>query len=221
MQLLAINYFSVLLVSLVLVFIIREIGTFKGYIRIKYACTPLITALVIGFVVLSMSVSGTGRYRILVMAALVLSLVADTLLMIIEVKLFLYGIFYFLAAHIAYIIAFSTDYTFKPWNLALAVLLALFIIVFYFKIKGKTGGLDIPILVYSHVIMAMLFFAITSVNRGFHGKSAFIFSGAILFFLSDLALAYFKFIKPHKNESVISWALYCPAQFLIALSCFA
>jgi uncharacterized membrane protein YhhN len=221
MQLLSIHYFPVLLVLLALVFVIREIGTFKGSIRVKYALTPLITSLIIGFVVLSMSVSGTSRYRVLVMAALVLSLAADTMLMIVEADLFYYGLAYFLFAHIAYAAAFSFGYAFKPWHVIPAVILSVFVVMINMRIKGKKAVFHIAVVIYSIAVSVVLFFAVASFDYTAPRRFAFACAGAVLFFISDLTLAFFTFIRPYKHESVIAWALYAPGQLFIALSCFA
>ncbi|OHD69253.1 MAG: hypothetical protein A2W19_15780 [Spirochaetes bacterium RBG_16_49_21] len=220
MDLFSINYFPALLTGLLLVFIIREAATYAGIIRLKYIFTPLITGLIIGFVVLSIAVWDVNQYRALILTALILSLIADTVMMIIEVNLVLYGIIYFMSAHIMYSAAFSMDYSFKAWNIIVAVILLVALFFIFMRIKGKTAGLDIPVLIYAIVIFVMLFFAVSSANHGVGQKSAFILTGAVLFVLSDLALAYFTFIRPYKHESVIAWALYAPGQLLIALSCF-
>jgi len=140
--------------------------------------------------------------------------------MIIEVNLLPYGIIYFASAHVLYIIAFSAEYAFNAWNLVLAVVLAAFVAFFYLKIRGKTQGLDVPILIYSIVVSLMAFFAVSSLDSGLSGKAVLASLGAAFFIVSDSLLAYFSFIKPNKYESVISWAFYAPAQLMIALSCF-
>ena len=221
MELFSITWFPPLFAALVLIFAIREVFVYKGIVRIKYIATPLVTALIIGFAILSISVYGINQYRILILTALILSLVADTMLMINEVNLLEYGILYFLSAHILYIIAFMADYSFRAWNILVAVLLAVFIVVFFMKLRGKTPGLDIPVLIYSVIVSTMLFFAASTLGPELGIKSVFICLGATFFVISDFLVAYFSFIKPNKHESVISWALYSPGQLLIALSCFS
>jgi uncharacterized membrane protein YhhN len=221
MELFSITWFPPLLAALVLIFAIREVFVYKGVVRIKYIATPLVTALIIGFAILSISVYGINKYRVLILTALILSLIADTLLMINEVNLLEYGILYFLSAHIVYIIAFMADYSFKAWNIIVAALLAVCIVLLFMKLRGKTSGLDIPVLIYSVVVSTMLFFAASTLGRELGIKSLFMCVGATFFFISDFLVAYFSFIKPNKHESVISWAFYAPGQLLIALSCFS
>jgi uncharacterized membrane protein YhhN len=212
--------FFALLAALAFVFIAREAATYKGIIRVKYIATPLVTALVAGIAVLSIADHGYSGYRALVLSALVLSLVGDTMLMIVEVNLLPQGIVYFLSAHVLYIIAFSMDYSFKSWNIIPAVILAAVLVFFYKNIRGRTSGLDVPILIYATVVLIMLYFAVSSVDPWFGMKSLCIVSGAMLFVISDFVLAYFAFIRPYQHASVITWSLYFPAQLLLSLSCF-
>jgi uncharacterized membrane protein YhhN len=209
-----------LLALLALVFIVREAAVYKGMIRLKYLFTPLVTFLILCLVIASISRNGMSGYRSLILCALILSLIADTMLMIIEVNLLSYGILYFASAHVLYIIAFSDEYAFNLWNLVPAVILTVFVAFFYLKIRGKTKGLDVPVLIYSIIVSLMAFFAVSSLDSRLSRKAVLISSGALLFIVSDSLLAYFSFIKPNKYESVISWAFYAPAQFMMALSCF-
>ena len=220
MDLININYFPTILSILVLVFVIRQIGTFKGINFIKYITSPLITIAVACFVVLAISQNGVSLYTVFILAGLIFSLVADTLLMIEETDLMKYGIIYFLLAHVSYIIAFSGGYTFIIWNIIPMLVLVIFIAAFFMLVKGKTGGLDIPVLIYVIIISIMVFFAIGGMNSTVNSKVVLALSGAILFLISDLVIAINAFIKKIPYSSVIVWTIYAPAQFLIALSCF-
>jgi uncharacterized membrane protein YhhN len=220
MDLFGIQYFPVLLTSLVAVFAAREYVTFKELLKLKYLFTPLVTALIAGFVILSIQEDGTSAYRVFILTALLFSLIADTLLMIVEVNLLQQGIVYFLLAHVMYIIAFSLSYEYRAWNIAVAAVLLVLLAMFYRGARGSLGSFRIPILVYAIVLCTMLFYAISFFNRPVNGREALIITGALLFVLSDFLLAYLTFVKPHKRESVIVWAVYAPAQLLIALSCF-
>lgn len=220
MELIRIEYFVTLCAALAAAFTAREFATFKERITLKYVFTPMVTALIAGFVVLSISEEGASSYRALVFMGILCSLVADTLLMIVEVNLMKNGIIYFMLTHVMYIAAFSLSYEFRPWNLAVAIVLLFLLFLFFRGIKGSAGKMKTPILVYAAVLCAMLFFAIAQFNGALTGRELFIITGAVLFVVSDFLLAYLTFIKPHRQESVIVWAVYAPAQLLIALSCF-
>jgi uncharacterized membrane protein YhhN len=208
LELITIQCFPALIVSLVLIFTAREAVTYQENYKLKYIFTPMVTALIAGLV-------------ILILIALLMSLIADTMLMVVEVDLMEEGILYFLLAHVFYGIAFSLTYAFRGWNTAVAAILFICLIVFYRGIRSTVGKLRIPILIYTIVLSAMLFFAIASLNHGITRREICIVAGALLFAVSDFLIVYLTFIKPHKKESVIVWAVYAPAQTLLALSCFS
>ena len=209
------------MLSLAAVFTAREIVTYRENYSLKYIFTPLVTACIAGLVILSIIDGGITAYRVLILTALMFSLIADTMLMVVEVDLMEQGITYFLLAHVFYSIAFSLSYAFKGWNMIIAAVLLIFLIVFYQGIRNTVGRLKIPILSYTIVLCTMLFFALSCLNHNVTRRELFIIGGAILFAISDFLIVYLTFIKPHKKESVIVWAVYAPAQLLIALSCFS
>ncbi len=221
MKLFDIAYFPGLMFALVAVFTAREIFTFHEKINLKYLCTPMITAIISGFVILSMYEGGITSYQVLILSALVCSIVADTMLMVVEVNLMEQGIVYFMLGHVMYIAAFSLDYEFHGWNMAVGLILLALLAMFYRGIRGTVGKLRIPILIYAVVLCTMLFFALSRFNHELSRHNILIIIGALLFVISDFLLAYLTFIKPHKQESVIVWAVYAPAQLLLALSCFS
>jgi uncharacterized membrane protein YhhN len=220
LELPTIQYAPLLVFLLAGVFAAREIVTFKEHYRLKYIFTPMVTALIAGLAILSIIEYGVTSYRILILIALLLSLIADTMLMVVEVDLMEQGIVYFLLAHVFYGIAFSLSYEFRGWNMAVAAILLVCLFVFYRGIRSTVGRLKIPILIYTMVLSAMLFFAVASLNAGVTRREICIAAGAVLFAVSDFLIVYLSFIRPHKNESVIVWAVYAPAQTLLALSCF-
>lgn len=221
MDLLAIRYFPGLLIALIAVFTAREYVTVKERFPLKYIFTPMVTAIIAGFVMLCIAEDGVSPYRMLVLTALISSLVADTMLMVVEVDLMKQGILFFLLAHVLYIAAFSLTYEYRTWNIAVAVVLCLLLAIFYRGIWGVAGTMRVPIMIYAAVLCTMLFFALSCLNMEVTRREALIVAGAVLFVMSDFLLAYLSFIRPHRYESVIVWAVYAPGQFLIALSCFS
>ncbi len=195
------------------IFALREIAAYRGSLGFKYLLTPLITLLIIGIAVLSAGKGLTG-YQFLIVGALTLSLIGDALLMIEEVNLFLHGLVFFLAAHIAYVFAFSVGYAWQPWNLAPALGLGVMYVAYNAWVR-KT-----QVAVYSAILMLMVFFAVSSFNAGATTRAVVLCVAAVLFALSDGLLGYNTFVKRIPNSTVYTWALYAPAQFLFALSCY-
>jgi len=221
LELFTIQYFPALMLSLSAVFAAREVLAYRKINSLKYIFTPLVTALIAGLAILSIVDEGVTAYRVLILTALLFSLIADTMLMVVEVDLMGQGIVYFMLAHVVYGIAFSLSYAFKGWSMIIASVLIIVLIVFYRGIRNTVGRLKIPILIYAIVLCTMLFFALSCLNREVTRRELFIASGAILFTISDFLIVYLSFIRPHRQESVIVWAVYAPAQLLIALSCFS
>ena len=216
----SIPYFKLLLAVFGIVFVLREYFSFRRTLVLKYIFTPLITMSVILFVLLSIKMRGLESYSFLILLGLMLSLVGDTILMIEELSKFFNGLLFFLMAHISYICAFSLNYSFQPWNAGIGLVLLLIIAAGFGRFRGKLHKYKIPVLMYMLMISLMLFLAFGSLNGGVNPRSLLTVVGAVTFTLSDIVLAVNAFIFPIPKSTVITWALYAPAQLLIAMTCF-
>jgi|GEM_PF-271112 len=213
-------YIKTILLLLSIVFLFREVVSYLNIIPLKYLSTPLITTLILLVAILSQLGHSLNRYKFIVMMGLITALIADTLLMIVEVNLLQYGIVFFMITHILYLIAFSHNIKIKPWNIMVMIIQITAIVLFFFVVKGKTKGLDIPVLMYMILISTMGFFALTHINRGKSSHVIFLVTGALLFMVSDIILAVNAFLYTIPHSTVLTWATYAPAQLLIAFSCF-
>lgn len=202
-----------LIVVFAVFFILREVLTFLNIIPAKYLFTPLVTLTVLMTAVFSGSEHTLDLYRILIIGALSLSLVADVLLMIVETDLMIYGIVFFLLAHIFYFCAFILGYSFQTGHLAIAVSVALSVTGIFLVTGRDAGSLKIPVAVYTLILGGMVFAALTS-------KQGLVIAGALLFALSDTLIAINAFRRTIPHSTVFTWALYGPAQMLFALSCY-
>ncbi|MCP4135977.1 MAG: lysoplasmalogenase [bacterium] len=218
MPLFSLDYVTPLFIVLMVVFVCREAST--TYLPLKYLLTPLITAGIIGIVIVSIYHNGINNYRVLILTALILALIADTMLMIEEVDLLKYGIVFFLLAHFLYIAAFSRGFYFERWNFLVLAVLLLFFIIYYLIFKGKTGGMDLAVFAYIITIFTVVFFVFSRLNAGVHRPAMLAAIGGVFFLVSDTLLAINAFLRPIPRSTVFTWATYCPAQLLIALSCF-
>jgi alkenylglycerophosphocholine hydrolase len=212
--------FKYLMVVFVLILGIREYVTYKGNLFLKYIFTPLVTASVISFCVLAIITGNDESYSLLILSSLVLSIVADTLLMLEGTELFKHGLIYFLVAHILYLSAFLQDYSFTRWNILIILFMLVYFIPLYNMLKNRVGELFVPVMVYMGVIAVMVYFALSGLNRDLSFRYVSAAAGAVLFLISDTVLSRSIFVKKIPYESVIVWALYAPGQLLIALSCF-
>jgi uncharacterized membrane protein YhhN len=98
--------------------------------------------------------------------------------------------------------------------------LVLYIAVFFYNVKGRTNGLDMPVLVYMLLISTMVFFAINRPAEAPRRQRLLLLFGAVLFLASDTILAVNAFLSPIPHSTVFTWLTYAPAQCMIALSCF-
>ncbi len=147
---------------------------------------------------------------------ILLSLAGDVLLMISLDRLFLAGLAAFLLAHLAYLIGFNTPLpALSTWGLILAVLIGisgvrlLRRIVAPLPAQGQ-AGLRIPILVYGLVISLMLLSAMLKLTdlSWQAGAALLVALGAFLFYLSDILLAWMKFIAPIHNGRIYNILAY-------------
>lgn len=217
------NIFNGLNIYPIIIFLIvlagREYFTFKESRFFKYLMTPLVTLSVLFAAFLSFCQSGAGVYESFIFWGLLFSLVADVLLMIIEVRIFIHGLAFFLLAHLFYIGAFASRYEYMPWHLWIVPLFVIPMIFFFRAIRIKAGKLAIPVLIYMLVITTMVFFAVTGMHDGAEKRAYIAAAGAVLFMVSDMILAVNEFLHELPHSSVIVWAVYAPAQMLLALSC--
>lgn len=157
-----------------------------------------------------------GAYRgalLVLAAALALSAFGDFLLALKDqTRFFVLGLTSFLAAHVAYLMAFlprvSAPGIAQIAVIAVALVSAATFLVF---IAPRLGKLRIPVFAYFAVIMAMVAAALSIVEAPW-----LLGAGAIIFALSDSLIAQRKFVSPfpYINEAV--WITYIAAQFMIA-----
>jgi uncharacterized membrane protein YhhN len=219
-DLIQMQYFLPLCASFFTVFLLREYVSFRKKLYLKYILTPLVTFSVVLFVLLSVRMFGLGRYNALVLLGLVISMTADTLLMIEERSYFLQGLIFFLFTHGFYMGAFTIGYDFRCWHLAVAAALGVLTVVIFLRIFRAHTARSIWVLLYTATLSGMCYFAWSHLGRSASLKSVLLPAGAALFVISDAILGINTFVKRIPHSTVLTWSLYAPAQLLIALSCF-
>ena len=157
---------------------------------------------------------GAPDVKRLVLAGLAASLLGDTLLL--SPALFAPGLVAFLAAHGFYIAAFSRGVGFLPSRAAAAAIGAFAVLVFAYVWPGVEAALKIPIVIYAAVLACDAAQATGRATVKRDGAAAAVAAGALLFMLSDMTIALFKF--GHVGWPVDQWTLptYYAAQGLIA-----
>jgi uncharacterized membrane protein YhhN len=132
------------------------------------------------------------------------------------------GIAFFMLTHIMYIMVFihtGNNFIFeRPVLLIPLVAYEALLIIYLFS---RLGTMKAPVIVYSTVIMTMLAAAINRYDA-VPAKSFFMaLTGAILFVISDSALAVNRFRKPFRLHQLVVMLTYITAQYLIVFGYFS
>ncbi len=212
------NILKLLLVLFVVIFFFREYFSFKRKVFMKYLLTPLVMVLVLFVVMVSVAVNGPGVMNLSVLTALVLALIADVMLMVEEVDLLKNALPFISLSHVIYVSVFLRGMSFEIWNIGVFALLVCSGGYIYIKIRKRLLSLRLPVLAYIFIISAMVYSAVAKLNSGAGYYEVSVASGAVLLYVSDLILAYNKYVKPIENSTVFTWLFYGPGQLLIAFS---
>ena len=160
-------------------------------------------------------------YRWWLTAGLLASLVGDCFLML-PTKPLLPGLGAFLIAHIIYVIDFAsrTSVVWSFWLILTAVLLLVWMAGLGAFMFNKLGKLMIPGPIYIGALGGMVFFTSNAASQGLIGGESLLI-GALLFLVSDTALAFNRIYQPYRAAQFLILSTYYPAQFFIAASAIA
>jgi uncharacterized membrane protein YhhN len=134
--------------------------------------------------------------------------------------MFATGLLAFMTAHGLYLSAFYTICA-RSQSLPLASLLAgIAGIAVYRYLQPSLGSYKLPIAIYIVLISAMLLGAVAVYNTDAlpAGGRRLVLAGAVLFYLSDLAAARNRFLRPAFINRLVGLPLYYGGQFMLALS---
>jgi len=192
---------------------LESLALWKNLNKLEYVAKPAVMICLFIWLYLNTGLQGLTLWF---GVGILLSLAGDILLMISLDRMFVFGLVAFLLAHIAYLIGFQNELMeVTSWSVILIVLLSINgvrlirRIVSSIRAKGQTR-LVYPVIVYAIVITVMLYAAMTTIsNPGWTTRAAFFVSvGAFLFYISDLILAWNKFVSPIKNGRLLNIAAY-------------
>ncbi len=207
------------LILLFLVALLDWVAVAKNWKKVEYIAKPAAMLVLLGLLAL------VGNFRSLPLICFGLgiffSLAGDVFLMISYARFsdrwFFPGLVAFLLAHISYIIGLNTPLpNVSPiWSLGLAVVLALTAARILRRVIDGVRQKGLPRLVrpvslYGTVITLMLLSALLTLNNAVWRNSAagLVAVGAILFYFSDVLLAWNKFVNPIKNGRLANMVLY-------------
>ena len=178
----------------------------------------IVVTLLIYFI--SKTATVPSKLRSFIIAALVLSLLGDILLLFEsnDPVFFITGLIAFLLAHISYIIAFN--YLRVKENIRFKIFYIIPVVIYYVLLIAilfsHLKEMKIPVIVYGLAISVMLVMAVhlTRVRNSSLGR--LVFFGALLFIISDSILAFNKFYKPWDQASIMIMLSYGLAQLFIS-----
>jgi uncharacterized membrane protein YhhN len=173
------------------------------------------TTLLLAAVAATAPATPSRRYRNAIVAGLACSLAGDVFLML-PGDFFLQGLVSFLAAHVCYIAAFTTG---GP-RLTPAVLVpyALFLATLLSCLWPYLGPLAVAVAVYGLALTVMAWQAAERWHVLRTAAAAAAASGAVLFVVSDSALAVNRFVGHFNGARLVIMGTYVAAQALIAAS---
>jgi uncharacterized membrane protein YhhN len=133
-------------------------------------------------------------------------------------ELFIPGLVCFLLAHVMYITVFlktpgKNSILHNRIFLVIPVLLYGTGLVYY--LYDDLGGMRLPVIMYSIVILSMLLTAINRIGKVNYVSFYMVLTGAILFVVSDSAIAVNKFSHHFESSGLVIMSTYIIAQFLI------
>jgi len=185
----------------------------KDWPRLEYIAKPAVMLALFGWLVTSAGLHGALLWFGL---GILFSLVGDVLLMISLDRLFMAGLVAFLLAHVMYVIGFNTPLpAFSAWSVAFALIIGLGSVRVLRRIIAPLAAqgqarLKLPISVYSVVISLMLLSAMLKLTdiTWDANAAALVSLGAFMFYLSDIILAWNKFVAPLRHGRIVNIVAY-------------
>jgi uncharacterized membrane protein YhhN len=204
-------------ITLSIIALISAIITIYAKLRenylLQYIFKPL-TMLAIILIAFLNSSTPITFYQQMIIIGLIFSTIGDVLL--INSRRFVHGLLSFLAAHICFIIAFYSV-TSTP-NLPSLVFYLVYVAGFQAVLWKHLNKLKLPVIVYSLVLAAMSWLALSKTIEHHNHQTFHAFVGSLMFVASDSLLAFAKFKSPFRFAEILILSTYFLAQFFIALS---
>ena len=201
---------------LVIIFAILHIhADYKKRRFQTYIFKPLTISLII-LIGIIQPAKVSSVYRYLILSGLFFALIGDIFLMLPSDR-FLYGLSCFLVTHIFYIFAFISDSTFPINYIFLIPGLIVGIIILKLLIP-HTGAKTMPVIIYSIILVFLLWQAIGRIDLTFTHSSVMAFVGTIFFIFSDVALAFRRIVRNFSGSQLLVLSTYYSAQLFIVYS---
>lgn len=211
---------NIFLLLAILFAALESLALWKYWLKLEYIAKPAVMISLFLWLFTSTGLNGALLWFGL---GIILSLAGDVLLMLSLDRFFLFGLVAFLLAHLAYVIGFNIPLPeFSLWGIVFAVMVSLGgarvirRIVDALPSKGQ-ARMRMPIIVYSTVISIMLLSAMMKLmDLTWNANAALLVSGgAFLFYISDIILAWNKFVAPIQYGRIYNIAAYHLGQIML------
>jgi uncharacterized membrane protein YhhN len=193
--------------------VIEAVAVSKNLRRLEFIAKP---AVMVCLFIWLLARSGLQGNMLWFGLGILFSLLGDVLLLFPQDRMFIAGVVAFLFTHLFYLLGFQAQLL-NPTG-------GSFILLFFILLNGVrllrriTGslrargdhGLIMPVTVYGLVISLMLYAAMSTIFDPAWGTGSafYVSAGAFLFWISDLLLAWDKFVAPIQNRRVPSILAY-------------
>jgi uncharacterized membrane protein YhhN len=181
----------------------------------SYILKPLTMSLII-LIGIIQTAEVSSVYQYLIISGLVCALIGDIFLML-PFDRFLYGLSCFFVTHIFYILAFISDSSF-PANYLLLIPSSIAGMIILKLLLPHTGTKTIPVIIYSIILVFLLWQAVGRIDESFTPSSFLAFVGVIFFVFSDATLAFNRFVKNFAGAQLLILSTYYCAQLFIVYS---
>lgn len=201
------------LILAIIAAIVETIAVQKKNNRLEIFAKPLAMVFLFLWLLSETGLQGTALWFGL---GILFSLVGDILLVSSSERMFMLGLVSFLLAHISYLIGFRDQlFNVTTWSVILFFVIylngtrLLRHIVNSMRTKGE-NTLVFPVIIYGLLISLMLYAAMSTLfdTTWSSGAALLVSAGALLFYLSDLILAWMKFVNPINNGRLLNIVAY-------------
>ena len=199
---------------------LESLALWEKWLKLEYLAKPAVMIILFLWLWTSTGLSGASLWFGL---GILLSLTGDVLLMISLDRFFLAALAAFLLAHLAYLIGFNIPVPeISAWGFVLAIIVGLggtrvIRRILVSLIANGQGRMRIPIIIYGAVISLMLLSAMMKLSDvTWNANAAVLVSvGAFLFYVSDIILAWHKFVSPIQNGRIYNIGAYHLGQIML------
>jgi uncharacterized membrane protein YhhN len=200
--------------------VLESLALWKKIRGLEFIAKPAVMIVLFVYLLTSVGLTGAPLWFGL---GILFSLAGDVFLLWLD-RFFLFGLVAFLIGHILYVVGFNSPTSpLSLWGLLLAVIIGMGGARVIRRIlsglmeKGQ-ARMRIPVAIYGAVISLMLLSAMLKLIDPAWGAGAslLVALGAFLFFLSDIVLAWNKFVTPIQNGRMLNIGMYHIGQILLA-----